>query len=135
MGAAGADRLPLAQGGHHDVFKGRELGEQVVELEDEADLAVADGVDLGRGHAVEGLSAEEDLAVRGPVEGAHDVEQGALARAGGAADGHDAADGDLEVHAAQDFKRALGVAEDLADAAAFNEVGRGVTHSAGRPRG
>ena len=78
--------------------QGGKLGQQVVELEDEAHVAVAE---IREAAVVEGEDVDAgDLqaAGRGPVEGAEDVEEGALADSGGPGDGQGLTGGDVEIH-------------------------------------
>ena len=110
----------------------REIGDEVVELEDEADLvaqemeAVAVAIELD---AVDG-----DAAAVGLVEAAEEMQQRALAAAGGAAERDGLAFDGLEVDALEDGDGAvvvalpdLGGAED--DASVARAIGVGRSHS------
>ena len=99
-GLVGA-RLP-GEEGDQDVFQHRAMGKKVMGLEDEADAFAAKG---GEGVVVEpgeAVAFEEDLAGVGAVEGADDVEEGALAGAGGSDDGDGLALADEEGGVAKD---------------------------------
>ena len=76
---------------------------QVVELEHVADVLAAPVRELAALHRVDALAVDGDLPARGDVEAADQVEQGGLARAGGAHERHEIAAGDVQVHAVQDF--------------------------------
>ena len=89
---------------HEDVFEGGEFGQQVVELEDEAEGLVAQLVAAARRQVVDALAVEMDLALVGPVEDAEQVQQRALAGAGGADDAQELARMHLQVEAAQHFR-------------------------------
>ena len=82
--------LPSFKPGQHHVVQHAELGEQVVELEDEADLLVADLRQARTGwKAACGFTIDAHLALVVRVHGAEDVEQGALAAAALAGDAHE----------------------------------------------
>ena len=66
---------------HQHVFQGRQLRQQMVELEDEAEDAVTQPVALLGGQVVDALAVELDLALVGLVQRAEQVQQRALARA------------------------------------------------------
>ena len=83
------------------VLRGRELRQQVVVLEDEADLAAAEAGQIGRGEGERVDAVEADDPPVGRVEGAEDVEQRALARPAGADDRQRLAGGEGEGDAAQ----------------------------------
>ena len=72
--------------GEGDVFLDRQFGDELVVLEDEAAVGRAVRVELFRGEGIEVLPLDEDLAVRLVVEGAKQVQEGALAAAGFAED-------------------------------------------------
>ena len=74
--------------GQHDVLERGEVRDQVKLLEDEADLLGAEAVERGGGHAEAYVDAvDAELALGGAVEAAEEVDEGALAGAGGAGDG------------------------------------------------
>ena len=86
----------------------------MVELEDEADLAVAERRQIALVHRRQRLAAEPDLAGGRTVERTEDVQQGALADAG-LADDHDLLAGvHVQVELAQHFDAMpIAVAVDL----------------------
>ena len=106
---AGAVRGAGAEGavfgcecGHKDVFEDGALGQKVVPLKDEADLAVAE---VSEGKVIEGgevLAVEADGAAGWAVEGADDVEECAFAGTGRADDGEGIAGSEVEVYAVKD---------------------------------
>ena len=101
-----AERLPADHGRHRDVLQRRELRQQVVELEDEADLLVAElrePVVRLREHVA---AAVFYASGGGPVERAEQVEQRALARAALPDDRHHLALAHRERHAAQHLQLA-----------------------------
>ena len=105
------------EGGHHHVLKRGELGQEVVELEDEADVAVAE---VREAAVVEGEDVDAgnlQAAGGGPVEGAEDVEEGALADAGGPGDAQGLAGEDLQVDALEHLQPAGAGGIDAPDAA------------------
>src|SRR5712692_2690747 len=126
----------------HRVLERAHLAEQVVELEDEADLLppVTHKVRLAAREEV--LALPEDAARGRPVEGAEQVEERGLADAGGADEGDHLAGPDREACAAQDADdlgtRAVFLVELLAReerrrARRAVPPGGGATHSAARP--
>ena len=82
--------------GEHDVFKRGEIGDQVELLEDEADLVGAEAVEFGGGHGGDVDVVDLELAGGGAVETADEIDEGALAGAGGAGDGDPLAGDDGE---------------------------------------
>ena len=72
---------PAGQGREQHVFQNAALREQMVELEDEPDLPVADRGQFLFCQSGKVAPVEADGSRGGPVESAHDVEQRALARA------------------------------------------------------
>jgi hypothetical protein len=72
---------------NENVFQHGALREQMVRLEDKADLTVARVGDLFLVQLPNILAFKEDLPARGPIQRADDIEQGALAGTGGANDG------------------------------------------------
>ena len=89
--------------GQLDVLGGGQVGDEVASrlLPDEADGAAAVAHHLGLGHGQQVASADEGAAGARLVEPGEDVEQGALARAGSADDGHQLAPAHLQVEPAQ----------------------------------
>ena len=84
---------------HLDVFAGAERRDQVIELEDEADLPGAVVVQVW--HLGEQSAADADRAGRRVFERGDQVQQRRLAAAGGAGDGHELAGRDVEVDAVE----------------------------------
>ena len=92
---------------HGDVFQRGELRQQVVELPDVADGAVAE-VSLLRGRERGELNPGADhLPGGGCVQRGQDVQQGRFARAGFADDGDQIAGGEREVQVAEEFEPAV----------------------------
>ena len=103
-----------------------------MELVDEAQMPVAQPALLGRIDAGDVLAVQLDAARRGRIEPAHQVQQRALARAGGADDGQRLAHAHVQVDAMQHgeidaaFVKALGESADLE----HDVLARRLTHSA-----
>ena len=87
--------LPPGTAGHEegqgDVFEGRELGQEVEELEDEPDLPVPDPGQPPLVAAEEVVPVEEDRPLGRPVEGPQEMKERRLPDPGGAHDGDDVA--------------------------------------------
>src|SRR5205085_9590139 len=81
--------------GEGDVLQGGEGGDEVVGLEDEADLVPPQPGQLLVGKLAQLGPADEDLPPADPVEAGHAVHAGGLARAGRAHDGAELAGGEL----------------------------------------
>src|SRR5712691_915562 len=113
--ALGARQAAVAQG-HVDVVEGIQIGDEVEALEDEPDLSVPDAGHLVVAEAAHVLAIEDVGAALEGVEQAGDVEEGGLARAGGAHDGHELA----RTHAQRELRQRMGLdqigAVDLRDA-------------------
>ena len=121
FGGAGDRGLVFHAGGeqgHGGILRGGERGQQVVLLEDEAEIPPAEEDLFARREGGEVLAEERDAAlVRGQQPG-DDGDEGGLPAAGRAdEEGHLAARG-LEVDAAQHLDAGFAVAEGLADPAA-----------------
>ena len=91
-----------------DVLDDVEQRDQVERLEDEPGALAAEARRLVVGEAADVLALEEHLAGRGPVQAAQELEQGALARAGRAHQGHELAGRHGERHAAHGLHRLAG---------------------------
>ena len=76
-------------------------------LEDEAELLRPQPVETADPRV--GLAVEIDLARGGPIERAEQVQQGRLAAAAGAHDGHVFAAADVEAHVLQGMDLAVGI--------------------------
>jgi hypothetical protein len=127
-----AAALALDEAGHHHVLEGVELGQEVVELEDEADRPVPERRQLGAGEPGQLVVAEADGAARWQVEGADAVEQRALAGAGGPDDGHHLALADGDVDPPEHVQRAPHVHEALLQRAHLDERAAGCGREVGR---
>ena len=87
--------------GQHDVLDTGEHGQELEELEDDADVAPAP---LGHGtfaQVVDGRAVDEDLAARGPVDAGDHVDERGFAAAGFADHGDELAGADAQVDVAQ----------------------------------
>ena len=104
-------------GHQRDVFRDRQAGDQVIELEHEADVAAPVGGQLGLARPAQVLLAEQHRARSGGIESAQDVEQGRLAAARGAQQDDELAAPDLQVDLAQgldgEFAAAIGLAQSV----------------------
>ncbi len=92
--------------GYQDVFQDGALGQEVVRLEDEANLLVAHRSQLGLVEAAQVPAVERNLSASRLVEGADDLEQGAFARAGRPDDGQRFAPPDLKRNPVEHSERA-----------------------------
>ena len=90
------------QVGHHHVLQRGQLGKQMIELEDEAEHAVAHRIAMPVGTVVDPLAVDQDRSRVGGVEQAQDVQERALARAAGTHHGDHLAAFDLQVDPAED---------------------------------
>ncbi len=97
--------MPAIHQRHFDVLQHRELLNQVVRLKDEADPRRTDLAKLVVVHLRDVVIAQEVVARGRPVEAAEQVQQRALAGAGGTHDRHVVAGGDLERDAANGMHR------------------------------
>ncbi|CAE7229328.1 bsn, partial [Symbiodinium necroappetens] len=114
--------------GELDVLVGSEDGDEVVELEDVADVFGAPVRELGAGEPGDVLALDDERARGGRVDAGDEVEEGGLAGAGGAHEGEEVAALDAQVEAVEgaDGVLALGVlADELGerDALAFGDIG------------
>ena len=76
------------QGGYHDILQCRELGQQLVELEDEADAAVAEGREFFLLHAAYFGTVDAYHTRVGRIERTHDLQQGGLSGTAGTYDAY-----------------------------------------------
>ena len=104
---------PRDQRGQQHVLLGGQRGQQVEELEDEADLLPAQPGELAVAEPVVALAGEQDLARAGGVERAQQVQEGALPRARGAHDRGHLAALDLEADAVEGADGGLPLPVDL----------------------
>ena len=77
----------LRQGRHQDIFQNGTLGEEIMELEHEAEFAVADRCEFNVVELVQILVIELDRAAGGAIQCADDLQQCAFAGAGWTDDG------------------------------------------------
>ncbi len=92
----GRNRLGEVHGQHH-IFDGAQRGQQLKELEDDADGAAAPHGDFPLGQGVHGGAAYPHLARRRPGDAGDDVDERRLAAARLADDGHELAGLDLQI--------------------------------------
>ena len=105
-----------------DVLKRGEHRDEVVHLEDEADVA---GPPLGQlvgGHVRDFVAGDGDAAVRRDIEAAQQIEQGGLARAAGPHEGHEIAFVDVEIQALQHLDLFAAAAVGLVQTANLDEA-------------
>ena len=93
--------LGIVHEGQLDILDGCGLGQEVIVLEDEANLAVAELGTLVLAHLAYGHTVEEVFAGRGSVETSELVEQGGFAGTRGALNGDELAFINLEGHPAE----------------------------------
>ena len=96
-----------------DILVGRQHGQQVVELEDEADVPRPPAGELAFGHRRDFGVADADFAGRRLVEPGDQVEQRRLARAGRPHEREKFAGGDVERQVVQDLDRLAAAHERL----------------------
>ncbi len=118
--AALAARHAGVEHGQLDVAHDRRLGQQVVLLEDEAHLLVADRRQLGAAQALDLLAVEREAAAGGPVEAAEDRHQRALAGTRRPDQRHELAARDVEIDSAQSVHRGAVGAVDLFQVSCLN---------------
>src|SRR5439155_23626714 len=94
-------RQVLGEQRQSHVLRGRERGQEVEELEDEADVPPAERGGGVVPELVEPLGVDIDLAARRRIETGEDVQQGRLPRAAWPHDRKRAAGGESERHVAQ----------------------------------
>ena len=88
-------------GGYHDILECRELWQQLMKLEDEADVLVAELAELGAAEAEDILVLYQHLSTVWLVQGSHNLQQRGLTSSAGAHDGHHLALVYLQVDATQ----------------------------------
>src|SRR5207302_9628336 len=96
-------------------------GEQVVELEHEADVGGPPARQLTAGQAVDAPPVHHHAARGRRVEPADEVQQCGLARARRSHEGHEVAAGNVEIHAVQHLDRLAPAAIALGDPANLDE--------------
>ena len=87
------------EGRHHHIFQGCELGQELVKLEDEADVAVAETCHAVGGKVGNILACYDDTAFVGPVQSTHNLQQRGLASTAGTHDADHLALAHLQVDA------------------------------------
>ena len=121
---------------HGHVVQGAELGQQMVELVDKAQVAVAPLALLGRAQGRQQLALQLHRTLGGGIEATEQMQQGAFARARSAHDGQRLARVHGQVHALQHrhiqppFGKALGQALGLQHHRVLHLI-----HSAAPPQG
>ena len=95
------------EGGYHHIFEGRELGQQLVKLEDKPDVSVPESGHLAVGQVVYPLAVVAYLAAIGLVEGTDNLQQRGLAGAARSYDGNNFALLDGGVDSLQHLERAV----------------------------
>ena len=99
------------EGRQHGVLQRIELRQELVELEDEADVGVAEPGECLVPQPCYLDAVDDHRPAVGAVEGGEHVEQGRLARARGSDDGDDLAAGERHVHATEDLEVAVGLVD------------------------
>ena len=102
-----ARREPTDELRHDHVLEGGELGQEVMELVDEADLLAAQARAPGIVHGGCRPAADEHLAAIRLLEQAGDMQEGRFAGAGRRHEGDDLARHDAKLRAAQDLEEAV----------------------------
>src|SRR5215471_16724986 len=96
-----------------NVFPCRQGGQQLEELEDDADVAAPPPGELVLAHVANLVTSKGNAARCGPVDSGQDVEQRRLAASRGSVDGEQAAVRDLECDRVEDGGRGPVAADDL----------------------
>ena len=104
-----------------DVLAGRHVREELVRLEDEADLPAAQEGQVVFRHRVDRRALQEDLPSRRPVEAGHEAEERRLAAARRAEDGGELTRGDGQVDVVEDPEHPAAGRELFRDAAKLEE--------------
>ena len=105
--------MPWISAGIITFSSARELGQQVMELEHEADAAIAELGEPRRVHPRQLFAVEEDRAGGRQIERAEDLQQRRLADAGRADDRDHLARGELEIDGGQHLELDAAVLVDL----------------------
>ena len=108
--------------GQGDVLHAGQRGQEIEELEDEADLVAAQAGEVVVGQVGDGLAVDADLAGAGTIEPADQIEERGFAGAGGPDDGDHLAARDLEIDRFERGHLALAVV-DLGDTGEGNHPG------------
>ena len=107
------------EGGYHHVLQGGELGQQLVELEHEPNLFVAELGQFALFHGAHIGAVYLYGTCIGAVQRAHNLQQGGLACAAGTHNAHDLTGLDVQVDAA----KYLQVVETLGDSSQLDHSG------------
>ena len=118
----GVQGFPADLGRQFHVFDGGEVLDQIVKLENEAHVVTPVGGQLPLGEGGDIRSLQQHMSGGEPVHAAQDVEQGGLARAGGADDHADLPLFDGEVHVVQRFDADFAHLIDLPHVPEFHEA-------------
>ena len=127
---------------HGDILQRAEFAQQMVKLVDKAQERIAHLTALGFGQCRHRSSHHTDRSAGGHIQSAQQMQQGALARAGGTDDGDDFTRANANLHIAQHLQgsRPLAVAAAERLAAQHRVIGtrgqnvrRQLTHGAGTP--
>ena len=95
---------PTDEGGYHDILQCGELGQQLVELEDKTDVAIAEMGLFLLAQPGDVLAIDDDLTAIGLVQRAHNLQEGRLAGSTGSYDTYDLAIPYLQVDATKDLQ-------------------------------
>ena len=107
-GTVGGVALALSrnEGRQHHILQGGELGQELVELKDEADVLISEAREGGIAQARHVGIGQGDGTLVGAQQSAHHLEQGGLAGTRSADDAHHFAAGDVGVDAFEHFESA-----------------------------
>jgi hypothetical protein len=94
---------------HQHIFKKGALGQEVVRLKHETDLAVPHRCKFEIVQPTHVPAAQQDLAAGWPIQGADDLQEGALARSRWADDGERFTGRDFETNIPQDGERGTAI--------------------------
>jgi hypothetical protein len=112
------------QQGQLDVLKRREHRDEVVHLEDEADVARAPVGQFPARHVRDFIARHADGAARRNIEAAQQVEQRGFARAARPHEGHEIAAVDVQVESLQDVDVLIAAAVGFIQPAHLNQTAR-----------
>ena len=114
-------RVPRDAGDERDILAGGEAGDEIVELEDEADAVPAEERERFFLRAVERPALVNEVPGGGHVEAAEDVEQGGFPAAGRAEQADKFTGVELDIHAVQRDHIELAGVIDLPHAAGLED--------------
>src|SRR5688572_2043496 len=118
---------------HRDVLERRELGQQVMELIDEAERAIAQPASIRIAQRAHRFAGDAHLACRRLIEAANELQQRRLPGARRADDRDAIAFSDRQLDAAQNLDVAADVAERLDEAVCLENRGAVIHNAAPRP--